>query len=248
MKIVGAGFGRTGTTSLKAALEKLGFGPCYHMTEVFAHPKHADFWVSAWRGESVDWEGVLGEYQATLDWPACTFYEELMERNPDAKVILTVRDPESWYDSVRNTIYELSNAIRSPISRTVFGLISLLTFGGFAGGRTPLADEIIWQGTFDGRFEDRDYAIRVFKQHNEEVKRKVPSGKLLVYEVKEGWGPLCEFLGVEAPDEPFPRLNDAAQLRRGIVVIRAISAAAPIVPVVLLGLAILALLRRQARS
>ena len=75
-------------------LEKLGFGPCYHMTEVFAHPEHTSFWLSAWRGEPVDWEGVLGGYGAAVDWPACTFYEELMERHPEAKVLLSVRDPE----------------------------------------------------------------------------------------------------------------------------------------------------------
>jgi len=111
MKVIGAGFGRTGTASLKVALETLDFSPCYHMTEVFAHPEHADFWVAAFRGEPVDWDGVLGGYEAAVDWPACTFYEELMERHPEAKVILTVRDPERWYESVRNTIYELSVVI-----------------------------------------------------------------------------------------------------------------------------------------
>jgi hypothetical protein len=87
--------------SLKVALETLGFDPCYHMTEVFAHPEHTGFWISAWREEPADWDGVLGEYEAAVDWPACTFYEELMERHPDAKVILSVRDPERWYESVR---------------------------------------------------------------------------------------------------------------------------------------------------
>ena len=89
MKVIGAGFGRTGTASLKAALEELGFGPCYHMTEVFANPEHVDFWLAAWRGESVHWEGVLGSYEASVDWPACTFYAELMQRHPDAKVLLS---------------------------------------------------------------------------------------------------------------------------------------------------------------
>ena len=115
MKVIGAGFGRTGTMSLKVALEKLGFGPCYHMTEVFAHPEHTHFWLSAWRGEPADWEGVLGDYEATVDWPACTFYEELMERYPGAKVLLSVRDPDRWYESTRSTIYELSKiTARSP--------------------------------------------------------------------------------------------------------------------------------------
>jgi hypothetical protein len=96
VKVTGAGFGRTGTTSLKAALERLGFGPCYHMTEVFAHPEHAEAWAAAGRGEPADLEAVLEGYQATLDWPACSFYEELMRWHPEAKVLLSVRDPERW--------------------------------------------------------------------------------------------------------------------------------------------------------
>ncbi|MDQ2671621.1 MAG: sulfotransferase family protein, partial [Actinomycetota bacterium] len=125
MKVIGAGFGRTGTMSLKVALETLGFDPCYHMIEVFAHPEHAGFWISAWRGEPADWDGVLGGYEAAVDWPACTFYEELMERDPGTKVILSVRDPERWYESVRNTIYELSVVIpRHPIYRIGHKLVS----------------------------------------------------------------------------------------------------------------------------
>jgi len=104
-----------------------------------------------------------------------------------------------------------------------FGLVTLLTFGGFA--RTGAGEEIVWNGTFDGRFEDRVHAIEILERHNEEVKRRVPPERLLVYEVKEGWGPLCEFLGVPEPDEPFPRLNDAAEMRRGIRTLRAISLA-----------------------
>lgn len=228
MKVIGAGFGRTGTTSLKAALETLGFGPCYHMTEVFAHPEHADFWISAWRGEPADWESVLGGYEAAVDWPACTFYEELMERHPEAQVLLSTREPERWYESTRHTIYELSKTInQSPISRTLFALISLFVFGGLARSRSNVVNEIIWQGTFDGRFEDRWHAIEIFERHNEEVIRRVPLERLLAYEVEQGWGPLCEFLGVAEPEEPFPRLNDAAQMRRGIRAIRALSAVIP---------------------
>ena len=229
MEIIGAGFGRTGTTSLKAALEELGFDPCHHMTEVFKHPEQAEVWVAAWRGEPVDWDALLGGYRATLDWPACSFYRELMERYPEAKVLLTVRDPERWYESMRGTIYELSRVTRaSLISRVVFAFFRLVAFGAFGPiARDTLADEIIWDGTFGGRFEDKAHAIGVFERHNEEVKRTIPPEKLLVYEVREGWGPLCEFLGVEVPDEPFPRLNDTAQMRRGIRAIRALSAAVP---------------------
>jgi Sulfotransferase domain len=245
VKVIGAGFGRTGTWSLKAALEVLGFGPCYHMTEVFAHPGHADFWSSAWRGEPVDWEGVLGGYEATVDWPACTFYEELMERHPEAKVLLSVRDPEPWYESTRSTIYELSMLLESsPIARLIFGLISLLVFGGFAGGRSSIVNDMIWQGTFDGRFEDKAYAIEVFEWHNEEVKRRVPSERLLVYEVTEGWVPLCEFLGVPEPEETFPHLNDATLLRRGTKAVRTLATAVPVA--LALSIAAVLVLRRRA--
>jgi len=101
VKVIGAGFGRTGTMSLKVALETLGFGPCYHMMELLAYPEHADVWEAARRGEAVKWDGILGEYDAAVDWPACTFYEELMERYPEAKVLLSVRDPDRWYESTR---------------------------------------------------------------------------------------------------------------------------------------------------
>jgi hypothetical protein len=246
VKVIGAGFGRTGTWSLKAALEVLGFGPCYHMTEVFAHPGHAGFWSSAWRGEPVDWEGVLGDYGATVDWPACTFYEDLMERYPEAKVLLSVRDTERWYESTRSTIYELNMLIdSSAIARLIFGLSSLLVFGGFAGGRSSMVNDLIWQGTFDGRFEDEAYAIEVYERHNDEVKRRVPSGRLLVYEVQDGWGPLCEFLDVPEPEGPFPRLNDAAQMRRGMKAVRALSTALPVALTLSIAAA-LVLLRRRA--
>jgi hypothetical protein len=248
VKLIGAGFGRTGTASLKAALEELGFGPCYHMTEVFANPEHADFWRAAWRGEPVDWDGVLGSYEATVDWPACTFYAELMERHPDAKVLLSVRAPEKWYESTRNTIYELGRiSTGSPLSRLGFAFLSLLVFGTFRTGQGPMTEEIIWQGTFDGKFEDKHHAIEVFNRHNEEVRRCVPKEQLLVYEVKEGWGPLCAFLGVEEPDKPFPHLNDAEEMRRRIVGVRAATLAVPAALMLLL-VAVLVLLGRHARA
>jgi hypothetical protein len=232
--------------SLKVALEELGYAPCYHMVEVFARPEHAPLWQAAWRGEPVDWEGFLGGYEAAVDWPACSFYGELMERYPDAKVILTVRDPERWYESTRSTIYELSVvATRSPLFRLVFGAMRLLRFGRVGGGN--MADEVIWDGTFDGRFEDRRYAIEVFERHNAEVRRRVPRDRLLVYEVKEGWSPLCEFLGVEEPDVPFPHVNDTAEMRRRIRAVRALSVAVP-AALTLLGAALLVLLTRRARA
>ncbi len=207
LKVIGAGFGRTGTLSLKAALEELGFGPCYHMTEVFSHPQHIADWVAATEGKPVDWKDLLSNYQATVDWPACTFYEELMRVYPDAKVLLTVRNPDSWYESVSSTIYPISR--RATGSPFIVFIGSLLFPERIRVGR--MINALIWQGTFDGKFEDKEYALAVFQRHIEEVKKNVPTEKLLIYDVKQGWEPLCAFLGVEIPrDKPFPHLNERA--------------------------------------
>lgn len=225
LKIIGAGFGRTGTLSLKTALNELGFGPCYHMTEVFQHPDHNELWLAAARGEQVNWNDILGEYQSTVDWPGCAFYKELMRAYPDAKVLLTVRDPERWYESVNSTIYRVS---RSKTFSPASSIASFLMRRFIPVSRVHLQmiGTIIWKDTFHGKFEDKAYALSVFNRHNEEVKKVVPAEKLLVYDVKEGWGPLCSFLGVDVPkDTPFPHLNDRdsfvgtqrrRQLERGI--------------------------------
>ena len=190
LKVIGAGFGRTGTLSTKNALEELGFGPCYHMTELFERPGATEQWQAIVAGVPTDWKAVFAGYQASVDWPACAFYKELMQVYPEAKVLLTVRDPDRWYESVRNTIYVASHQHlpHSPHAQMV--------------------NSLIWQGTFDGKFEDKDYAISIFHRHTEEVKQHVPPEKLLVYNVKESWEPLCDFLGVAVPSIPFPRLND----------------------------------------
>jgi hypothetical protein len=202
LRLIGAGFGRTGTASLKAALEALGFGPCYHMFEVVGRPDRIALWDDIARGKPVDWRQVFAGYQATVDWPGCAFYEQLMDVYPDAKVLLTVRDPDQWYDSVRATIYRTRDLARQgadsgvPLPRVL---------------QAQMVTELIWKQTFADRFEDRAYALDVFRRHIEQVKQRVPPEKLLVYDVSEGWEPLCAFLGVAAPkDQPFPSLNDRA--------------------------------------
>jgi hypothetical protein len=241
VRVIGAGFGRTGTTSLKAALETLGFGRSYRLTEVFEHPEHVAVWEAAHRGEPVDWNEFLAGHEITIDWPACSFYAELMEAFPEAPVILTLRDPDRWYESVRSTIYGIHKISAGPAPmRLPFGFAGLFAPG--VTGIARLADEILWDGTFEGRFEDRHHAIETFHRHNEEVRRRVPSERLLVFDVKEGWGPLCDFLGVEAPTEPFPHLNDTREMRRRLLGLVAASAAAPILAVaaVLAGLTLYA--------
>jgi hypothetical protein len=213
IKIIGAGFGRTGTLSMKAALEELGFGPCYHMTEVFFnHPEHAPLWEAAARGETVNWRELLKDYQATVDWPGCTFYKELMQIYPDAKVLLTVRDPEKWYESALSTIYQGTSRAHAPFLRRLLRRLrpNMLK-------SVQMINTLIWEGTFNGNFADKQYAIEIFNQHIEDVKKVVPPERLLVYNVKEGWEPLCTFLGVEVPKhKPFPHLNDRASfIERG---------------------------------
>lgn len=203
MRVIGAGFGRTGTYSLKTALEQLGCGPCYHMVEVFDKPRHVELWQAAAEGRPVDWGELFAGYNSAVDWPACSFYEQLMELYPEAKVLLTVRDPEKWYRSVMNTIYPTSKM--EPESPEV-------------RAHRRMVNTLIWQGTFDGRTEDKQHAIAIFERHNEEVRRRVPAERLLVYEVKEGWEPLCRFLDVPVPvDKPFPRLNDTAEFQQRIM-------------------------------
>lgn len=205
MKVIGAGFGRTGTMSLKGALEQIGFGPSFHMIDVARQPELLPQWQAAVDGEPVDWKRVFDGWQSTVDWPACTFWEEIWRVFPDAKVLLSVRDPEVWYESCRKSIHASAQAAAK---------------GALQGGAVDVSPEgmkmindLIWNGTFEGRFDDKEFAIDVFNRHNEDVKSKVPEEKLLVYEVSEGWEPLCEFLDVSVPDTPMPHLNDAQSFR-----------------------------------
>ncbi len=202
--VIGAGFGRTGTMSLKAALELLGFGPCYHMTEMVRNPSHFRLWTAARDGEQVDWRRLYARYRATVDWPGCLYYRELLAAFPQAKVILTVRDPERWYDSVRDTLFSLKTASDSQLAAAARA----------AGRPIPVQYENrIWTDTFAGRFTDREYAIGVYLRHNEQVRRTVPADRLLEYQVSRGWPPLCDFLQVPQPEQPFPRLNDTQAFR-----------------------------------
>src|SRR5829696_2257851 len=246
MRVIGAGFGRTGTTSLKAALKELGFGPSYTLGEVFRNPDHVRVWEAASgpAGEEVDWEGFLAGFGVAVDWPSCSFYEELMEAFPEAPVILTVRDPAPWYESMRSTIHGLRRLTTGPLPlRAAFSFVGLFAPG--VTGVVRLADRLVWEGTFDGRFEDRDYAMEVFERHNEAVLGRVPPERLLVFAVREGWAPLCDFLGVEVPDGHFPRLNEARQMRRRLLGLVALSAVAPALAV-LAGVAATVYLLRSA--
>lgn len=200
--VIGAGFGRTGTMSLKIALEQLGFGPCYHMVEVINNPGHLQLWSDLGDGKQVDLSVLLQNYNATVDWPSTKYYKELLALHPDAKVILTTRDAESWYNSALNTIYQSSHP----------GFFVSLLFPKLARF-SAMTKKIVWKGTFDDRFNDKGYAIRVYEKHVEEVRKVVPAENLLEFSVKEGWKPLCQFLEVPVPHGAFPNVNDQQEFQ-----------------------------------
>src|SRR5215204_3607476 len=191
LQVIGAGFGRTGTASLRDAVERLGFGPCDHMRENFAHPERFPLWEEALHckdvGEPIDWRPLLDGYRAITDWPGGYFWRELTAAHPRAKVILTVRDPERWYDSTRATIFALPDEQLSAVARELN------------------------TRAFNDRLTDRAHCQAVFVKHIEAVQATIAPDRLLVFDVKEGWGPLCAFLDVPVPeDESFPRVNEAA--------------------------------------
>lgn len=213
LKVIGAGFGRTGTLSLKAALEELGFGPCYHMVELLAQPERVTHWEAAEKGQPVDWNALFEGYSAGVDFPVYRQYQELAAFYPQAKVILTVRNPEAWYKSALDTIYSASVpplqtalfALKLPFSRRLRHLLRALRLA-----------QSIWHKDFGGRFGDKEHALRAYRQHFEQVQQVIPRERLLIYDIREGWRPLCDFLGVPVPDTPFPHLNDRVSFAQSL--------------------------------
>ena len=217
IKVIGAGFGRTGTTSLKLALERLGFGPCYHFTEMM-RARHTADWLDIAKGGTPEWDRLLSQFSSTTDWPAAAYYKELAEHFPDARVILTVRDPDAWHRSICATLLALSDSITGWTARWLPGV----------GTISELMDTLVWHGTFNGRAHDRSQALKILDTHCEAVRRSIAPERLLEFDVRSGWPPLCEFLDVPIPvNEPFPRANDTARMRR---VINAIKVARVVFP------------------
>jgi len=198
LKVVGAGFGRTGTLSLKNALEKIGYGPCYHMMEVFPRPEHVKMWHDAAFRRPVDWDVLFSGFVSTVDWPSTRWWKELAAHYPDSKIVLSLRDAESWYKSMSETIYQ---PMTWPVPDNAPEPVKL---------QNEMVRKAILAETFDNRFEDKAHAIAVFNRHNQEVRDTVDPKRLLVFEAKMGWEPLCRFLEVPVPNDPYPRLNDTA--------------------------------------
>jgi hypothetical protein len=195
LQVVGAGVGRTGTHSLKLALEQLLGGPCHHMVEVLSNPAQIAGWTDLIEGRPVDWNELLAGYRAMVDWPGASYWREALAANPDALVLLSVRDADAWYRSTSDTI--------------------LLGF-------ERLPDELRpWMNTFRGamherfcdQFDDHDAMVAAFERHNDEVRREAPPDQLLEWRASDGWEPICARLGLPVPSDPFPVTNTTDEFR-----------------------------------
>jgi hypothetical protein len=195
LEVIGAGFGRTGTLSLKTALDLLGYAPCYHMLECMPlGPEHWQLWVDAHTG-SPDWDTIFRGRTATVDFPASTSWRALADHYPHARVILGMRDPERWYESTQETIFA---------PRWIEFLAT--------SAASDFMDATI-NSYFDGRMHDKDHLIKRYREHIAAVQTAIPAERLLSFDVKEGWAPLCAFLDKPIPEQPFPHINDSQETK-----------------------------------
>jgi sulfotransferase family protein len=200
LRVVGAGLGRTGTSSLKDALELLLGGRCYHMAELFDREQDTPVWLAAARGEPVDWHALLEEYAATLDWPACSYWRELLAANPTAVVLLSTRSsPEAWWHSMEKTIVQV---LSSPVAAS----------DPARQKRRAMVLEMM-AARFTPDVTDREAMLTAYERHNAAVRAAVPAAQLVEWQPGDGWEPICARLGVAVPDEPFPVTNTTDEFR-----------------------------------
>jgi hypothetical protein len=195
LRVVGAGVGRTGTHSLKVALEQLLGGPCHHMSEMFADPVLIAGFTDAIDGRPVDWSSLLERFSALVDWPGASFWPELTAANPDALVLLSVREPDDWYRSASNTIF--------------------LAMANLPPDVQPWMDAVkrLLRDRFSDRFDDPQAMMDAFARHNDAVRAAIPAERLLEWRAGDGWEPICERLGLPVPAEPFPVTNTTNEFR-----------------------------------
>ena len=201
LSLIGAGFGRTGTKSIKLALEHLGLGLCHHMDDVFNNPAQLSPWQAAADGEEIDWRDVFAGYNSAIDWPSTHYWRELAESFPTSKVLLSVRPPDDWWASFSSTIkklLEIRNNIPDVYVRNVL----------------DMAHKIITEQTFGGAMNDKSSVLSKYQERIDEVRRTIPAERLLIFDVSEGWAPLCKFLNLPRPDIDFPRSNSKEEFWR----------------------------------
>lgn len=190
LSVIGAGFGRTGTESMKLALEMLGLGPCHHMKELLADPEQMALWRGIAAGDPPDWNAAFAGYKSSVDWPSAFFWRELADLYPKAKILLTVRSAESWHASMEKTIFKTLRESTEPDS---------------------VGMKLVAGGVFGGRLDDPAHAIAIYERNNAEVQAAFPPERLLAYRLGDGWDPLCRFFDKPVPGAPYPRSNSAAE-------------------------------------
>ena len=210
LEVIGAGFGRTGTASLKAALEILGYDKTHHMFEVMASSEQMDMWHAIAQGGVPDWDAVYAGFPAAVDIPTAAYWRELSKAYPEAKVVLTVRSPDSWWKSASSTVIPIGKAPPAWARRFIPPIRK----------NSEMVNGTIWDRLFDGRQFEEAHAKAVFEEHNAAVQAETPAERVLVFEVKQGWEPLCGFLGKPGPDEPFPHVNDTEEFQKMIRMIK----------------------------
>ncbi len=215
LKVIGTGGPRTGTASLKDALEILGFGKCYHMEWLFNHPEQLRYWHELFQTGTTDFDTLFDGFTSTVDFPGYLNYKALFDKYPDAKFVLTERDPEKWYDSAINTVHAVTpqtigqklGMMKKMILSSRFRKISKSFI---------LVEKYLWKRHYKSKFKDKELALRIYNDFNDEIKRNIPSGQLLVYNIADGWGPLCSFLNVPVPDDDFPHKNQRKEFKEQI--------------------------------
>lgn len=193
LKIIGASFGRTASLSLKKALEILGYTNCYHMSEVVTKPEHSELWLRAWKREFI-WDDIFDGYQAAVDWPVAAFWPQLMEAYPEAKIILSTREPEAWYESAKNTIFKSMDEGINSKNKEI-------------RKRILMAKEIIVDGTFNGKLNDKKHCIKIYNENIARCKKEVDSDRLITFNPKDGWDSLCKQLACPIPNVDYPFIN-----------------------------------------
>lgn len=199
LKVIGTGLPRTGTASLKGALQLLGYQQTYHMDNLLNNPAMVKYWVELFDTGKTDFDVLFDGFTASTDFPGFFAYKALLKKYPESKFILTTRDLDSWYDSIHKTVFQAVTSFfakETPTDsmRRVEGVFQLL-------------DRYLFGQFFNGTFTDKEKTLSIVKAYLQEVKQNIPDGQMLVYEISEGWEPLCDFLDLPVPDLEFPYKN-----------------------------------------
>ena len=215
LKVIGAGGPRTGTASLKVALETLGFGHCYHMEWVFNNTHQVKNWIELFETGTTNFDELFDGFQSIVDFPGHLNYKVLLAQYPEAKVILSERDPDLWYESSMKTVYSVTPKTFTEKLAILGKFIRSKRFRQLSGA-FRLVEKYLWKGYYENQFHHKEKALSRYHKHNEEVKATVPAEKLLIFRPEHGWEPLCEFLEVPVPDQPYPKKNQRKEFQEQI--------------------------------